>query len=137
FGDFPRLAPARATGLTSALGFPVILGDEVLAIFEFYSIDKRRPNRTTLGAVDQLGRILGDIWVRKRSEAALRASEERWRLVFETSTLGILLIDHDLKIVAANRALHAMLGYTDEELCSVSPFDLLAEEERDVARSRL
>ncbi len=58
-------------------------------------------------------------------------------MVFETSTLGILLIDHDLKIVAANRALHAMLGYTDEELCSVSPFDLLAEEERDVARSRL
>ena len=114
-----RLEAVHAAGLATALVFPVVLGDEVLAIFEFFSIDKRRPNRTTLDAVGQLGRILGDIWVRKRSEAALRTSEERWRSVFESSTLGISLTDHNLKFIATNRALQTMLGYSGEELHSL------------------
>src|SRR5262245_61548811 len=84
FADFPRLEAARNAGLATALLFPIILGDEVLAIFEFFSVEQRPPDRTILGAVEQLGRILGDIWVRKRSEAALRVSEVRWRSVFET-----------------------------------------------------
>ena len=137
FGRFPRLKAAQAEGLQTALVFPVILGDEVLAIFELYSIDRRRPDRTVLGALDQLGRILGDIWVRKRSEAALRASEERWRSVFETSTLGIMLNDHNMKFVASNQALQAMLGYTADELCELSPIDLMTEEDREEARRRL
>jgi PAS domain S-box-containing protein len=136
FGGFQRLKAAQAEGLKTALVFPVILGDEVLAIFELYSIDRRRPDRIVLGSLDQLGRILGDIWVRKRSEAALRASEERWRSVFETSTLGIMLSDHDMKFVASNRALQAMLGYTADELRQLSPTDLMVEDDRDDARRR-
>ena len=83
--------PALDAGLKTALVFPVILGDEVLAMFECYSRDKRRPDRTTSARSISSARILGDIWVRKRSEAALRASEQRWRSVFETSTLGVSL----------------------------------------------
>ncbi len=137
FAKLPRLQAACDAGLKTALVFPVILGDEVLAVFEFFSTDKRPPNRTTLGAVDQLGRILGDIWVRKRSEAALRASEERWRSVFETSTLGISLADHNLRFVATNRALQTMLGYSDGELQSLSPIEIIAEDERATGRRRL
>ena len=137
FGKFPRLEAARRAGLKTAMVFPVILGDEVLAVFEFFSTERRRPDRTALGAVDQLGRILGDIWARKRSEAALRASEERWRSVFETSTLGISLVDHHLRFVATNRAMQSMLGYTAEELHELSPLDLIAEDEREASRGRL
>ena len=132
-GSSHRLEAVREAGLTTALVFPVVLGDEVLAIFEFFSIDKRRPDRTTIDAVGQLGRILGDIWVRKRSEAALRTSEERWRSVFETSTLGISLTDHNLKFIATNRALQTMLGYSGEELRNLSPLDIMAEEEREAS----
>ena len=49
--------------------------------------------------------LVGEVEMRKsrerelqESEARLRASEERWRLVFENSTLGIMLTDHDQKI---------------------------------------
>ena len=38
-------------------------------------------------------------------------SEERWRSVFETSTLGIILTDHNHRFLDTNRALQAMLGY--------------------------
>ncbi len=136
FAPFPRLRPAHAAGLKTALVFPVILGDEVLAVFECYSREKRKPDRTALGAVDQLGRILGDFWVRKRSEAALRASEQRWRSVFEMSSLGVSLVDHKMNILATNQALQDMLGYSAEEMLKLDPADLLHEEDRGAGRSR-
>ena len=88
--------------------------------------------------------LIGEVETRKRrehelqeSEARLRASEERWRSVFETSTLGIMLTDHDHRFLATNRALQAMIGYTAQELKELSPVDLIAEEEREAARRRL
>src|SRR5262245_51394980 len=88
--------------------------------------------------------LVGEVETRKsreralqESEARLRASEERWRSVFETSTLGIMLTDHDLRLLATNRALQVMIGYTAQELQKFSPVDLMAEEEREGARRRL
>ena len=81
-----------------------------------------------------------DIDDRKRaadqSEAALHASEERWQSVFETSTLGISLLDHNLKYLTANSAFQKMIGYSIEELRSLSPLDILHEEERHAAQAR-
>jgi PAS domain S-box-containing protein len=53
-----------------------------------------------------------------RRTAALRASEARFRAIFEDSVLGIALLDPKGEIVACNPALQAMMGYTEEELCS-------------------
>lgn len=71
------------------------------------------------------------------SEARLRTSEERWRSVFETSTLGIMLTNHDGKFVATNRALQAMVGYSEQELLELSPVELMMEDERGAGQSRL
>src|SRR5262245_52626281 len=88
--------------------------------------------------------LVGEVETRKRrerelqeSEARLRASEERWRSVFETSTLGIMLTDQDHRFLATNRALQTMIGYTAQELQKLSPVDLIAEEGREEARHRL
>jgi len=88
--------------------------------------------------------LVSEVEMRKRrerelqdSEARLRMSEERWRLMFETSTLGIMLVDHELKFLVTNRALQAMLGYSAQELVGLSPVDLMVEEERDAGRHRL
>ena len=88
--------------------------------------------------------VVGEVEMRKgrerelqQSEARLRASEERWRLVFENSTLGIMLTDHNLRFLATNRALQTMIGFTAQELQNLSPVDLVAEEEREPTRRRL
>src|SRR6476661_5728907 len=88
--------------------------------------------------------LVGEVEMRKsrerelqESEARLRASEERWRLVFENSTLGIMLTDHDHRFLATNRALQTMVGYTAQELLKLSPVDIIFEEEREGARRRL
>ena len=75
--------------------------------------------------------------VRKRSETALQASEERWRSMFEASNLGISIIDQNLHYIATNTAFQAMLGYTDNELQQLTPLDVTVEEDLDVTRKRI
>ena len=52
---------------------------------------------------------------RQQAETALRSSEEKYRLLVEGTTEGILMIIHD-RPVYANKTLLQRLGYTEEEL---------------------
>jgi len=64
-------------------------------------------------------RLLGtaqDITERRQAEMRLRASEERFRAIFEGAGLGIVLWDLEGRIMTANAAQLRMLGYRDEEL---------------------
>jgi two-component system, cell cycle sensor histidine kinase and response regulator CckA len=48
--------------------------------------------------------------------ALLRESEERFRAMFELAPIGAGVVDLDRRVVASNRALERMLGYTPHEL---------------------
>jgi len=61
--------------------------------------------------------ILGfDITERKRTEEALRASEKRFRELFDGAPVGYHEIDKEGKITRVNRTELDMLGYTAEEM---------------------
>src|SRR5260370_2260751 len=67
---------------------------------------------------------------RRKAEEALRASEERWRKLFENTSAGIALVTPDGRFIAANLALQKMLGYTEEELQSLTSLEVSHEEDR-------
>jgi PAS domain S-box-containing protein len=71
---------------------------------------------------------------RKRAEQALRASEERWRTVFETSSVGIATSDENLRISAANSAFQRIVGYTEDELREMKWLDLTHEDDRSLTQ---
>jgi PAS domain S-box-containing protein len=135
--SLPRLQAARDTGIKAAFAFPIMLEDRVLAVFEFLSDHTRAPERAFLDTVEKLGRILGDSLVRKRSEAALRVSEERWRSVFEHSTFGLTLIDLSMRYLMANAAFQAMMGYSEAELRERTPIDISLDEDKERSRAFL
>jgi len=58
--------------------------------------------------------------------AQLRISEERWRNLFETSSVGIAITEPNGKVLRANQALQAMLGYEESTLRLMSLSDLMA-----------
>jgi PAS domain S-box-containing protein len=58
--------------------------------------------------------------------AQLRISEERWRNLFETSSVGIAITEPNGKILRANHALQAMLGHEEVTLRLMSLSDLMA-----------
>ena len=72
-----------------------------------------------------------DITARKQSEEAIREahaqlarSEERWRSVFENSAVGVALADLSGRYLAANPVFQQMVGYSEEELRSLSFLDI-------------
>jgi PAS domain S-box-containing protein len=60
--------------------------------------------------------ISRDVTARKRAEAAVRASEEQYRAIFNASVDGMLLWDADHRIVDVNEVFLEMHGYRREEL---------------------
>jgi len=63
----------------------------------------------------QIGGIRKDITDRKEAENALRKSEERFRSIYENSTVGIYRTTPEGKILLANPALVKLLGYSSFE----------------------
>ena len=57
-----------------------------------------------------------DVTERRRAEEGMRKSEERFRKLFESNTIGIAIADLAGRTLEANDAYLAMLGYKREEL---------------------
>jgi PAS domain S-box-containing protein len=74
---------------------------------------------------------------RTKAEEALRASEDRWRKLFENSSAGIALCAPDGRFIAANLALQKMLGYTEEELQGLTPKEFTLEEDLAATEARI
>ena len=72
--------------------------------------------------------LSGDDPKRMRTEEALRNVEERWRSVFENSTIGVALADLKGRLLAVNPTYQKMLGYTEEEFQTLSFLDFTHED---------
>ncbi len=78
-------------------------------------------------AKDEPIRIEGtflDITEQKRTEEALRESEERFRMIFEKGQFGLAISDSNFRFIAVNPAFCQMLGYTEDELTKFSFTDI-------------
>jgi len=69
----------------------------------------------------QFATLTKDVTERRKMEEALRESEERFRSTFEHAAVGIGLISHRCEWLWLNRTFCHILGYSQEELRSLSP----------------
>jgi PAS domain S-box-containing protein len=111
----------------------------------------RRKDGTTLPVLvedrvlrDSAGKITGiratiqDITERKHAEAALRESEAKYRQLVEYAPSGIFEIDlNTLKFLNVNDVMCEVMGYSKEQLFSMSPIELLTEESRNLLAERM
>jgi signal transduction histidine kinase/CheY-like chemotaxis protein/HPt (histidine-containing phosphotransfer) domain-containing protein len=66
--NFPRAPVASREGLHSAFGFPLLLGDRVLGVMEFFSREIREPDQALLEMLTTVGTQLGQFIDRKRAQ---------------------------------------------------------------------
>jgi len=84
---------ARAFGLRAAVAIPVLSREEVVAVLTFYMRERREEDAGLLALVSVVAGQLGSVIQRKRTEEALRASEEKFRAVAETASDAIVVAD--------------------------------------------
>ena len=87
--NFPRARLAGAIEVTSGFAFPVLIGQKVAAVLEFFSREGRERDDDLIDVAARAGTILGRVIERQRAERALRDSEEQIRLM--TDNIPILI----------------------------------------------
>ncbi len=89
------------------------------------------------GTIAHFIAIKEDISARKRVEAALRESEQRFRLLFEQAAVGIKRLDPQGRMLEVNDTLCGILGYSHDELLKLSLEDITHSEDLPQERAEL
>ncbi|MDB5291465.1 MAG: hypothetical protein JWL69_2706 [Phycisphaerales bacterium] len=113
--NFPRKPAAARVGLHGAFGFPVLLGEQVLGVMEFFTREVRPPDHQMLTMMLVIGGQIGQFIERRRSERLLLGSEARNRAVLETALDCIVSMDHQGRVIEWNPAAERTFGYTRDE----------------------
>ena len=111
-------------------------------VYRSVTADKATPVRAVFTPIHLEGRgviggvgIVEDITERRRSEAALRESEEHYRSLVENADEAILVIQ-DGKIQFVNTRAVAAFGYSVQEFISIPVFELVHPEDREMVIRR-
>ncbi len=119
--NFPRKKVAKEIGIKSGFAFPALEGSKVVAVLEFYSVERVEPQKITLELVEHLGAILGRVTERKRAESSLRLAHgeitsKAAQLVQANNELTeyAYVVSHDLK--APLRAIRTYAQFLAKDL---------------------
>jgi diguanylate cyclase (GGDEF)-like protein/PAS domain S-box-containing protein len=133
---FRRKPSCAKFGLRSAYSFPVLAGNAVIGVMEFFGREVRHPDEMLLQITDSIGRQIGQFIQRKEAEEALGMSEERFRATFEQAGVGMglrALDPRNPRWLRVNQKLCEIFGYTEEELLQLNTVDLTPPEDRATA----
>jgi len=121
-----------------------LAGDDPIDQYEFRIVTagaetrwiEIRPVRITWEGQPATLNFAIDVTERKRAEAALRASEERYRAVIEHANEAIFIVDGD-HIVFANPETETLVGMSMDELIDRSFFERIHEDDLELVRTTI
>ncbi len=133
---FPGLLPTFKAGLRSMISVPLISKDQVIGVL---FLQATKPNAYTEGTLRLVERVANQITgaianaqlfaEHKRTEEALRESEERFRDLYDNAPLGYHEYDAEGRITNVNQTDLDMLGYSREEMVGQYMWKFNVEEE--------
>jgi PAS domain S-box-containing protein len=142
FGWLEQLHPDDSAPAMAAWGAAVASGEDFRAEFRIRRHDGeyRWFDTRAVRFHDAQGQVVKwfgsntDITERKRTEDALRESEERFRAIFKHSTVGMSLTATDGKLLRINKAFADMLGYSIDKVKQLNFAQITYPD--DIAESR-
>src|SRR5258708_13760985 len=125
-GFEPEIAEAgNGAGLHSALAFPVLSGDELVAILEFFSETRVEADPALREILTEIAQLLGQRHVRAQAQGTLRNSEGQYPLLFEANPNPMWVYDvESLRFLAVNNAAIEQYGWTREQFLQMTFRDI-------------
>lgn len=114
--NFPRGDACQSPYIASAVGFPVLSDDNVVAILEFFAYQPAKQDDALMQTFSILGVQIGRILEHKAINEALAKAQRQSSLLLKSVGEGIYGIDLKGEITFANPAAAKMLGWHETKL---------------------
>src|SRR5688572_6834927 len=135
--NFPRAGVASKEGLHAALGVPICAANDVLGVMEFFAREIRVPDDHVLQMMEGIGSQIGRFMEQKNAEDAMRASEKRFRDLFEDAPIAYHETDTEGIVRRVNRAECLLLGREPSQIIGKHAWELLAPEAQERSREAM
>jgi two-component system CheB/CheR fusion protein len=119
-----RAQKAGNLGVKGGFAFPVLVGERVLAVMEFFTPEAATPDMELLGVVGQIGTELGRVVERTRAEEKLHKLSR----AVEQSPNSVIITDTEGTMEYVNPAFTEVTGYSAEEAIGKNPCILKTQE---------
>lgn len=117
---FLRRALARKARLASCFAVPVLSGNKVVAVLEYYAPTPQPPSAKFLEVMEYVGLQLGLIFERVQAYTALTVREQCARQILDSARDAFIGIDTADRITAWNLAAEETFGWTHTEVLGKS-----------------
>ncbi len=115
--NFPRAPVAAKEGLHAAFGFPILAGNDVIGVIEFFSHEIRDPDEDLLNMIGAIGSQIGQFIKRKEVESQIVKLSK----AVEQSPNTVIITDIKGNIEYVNPRGFYLTGYTPEEVIGKNP----------------
>ncbi|MHB1022010.1 MAG: PAS domain S-box protein [Acidobacteriaceae bacterium] len=131
---FLRHVAAMADGLFSGWGFPIRVGNEVIATMQFYSQQRRKRDPELMSTVETICSSLGQFLVQAEQEKQVNELNRQKESVLNAVADGIFGTNSEGHVAFVNPAAARMLGASIPELVG-RPVHEIVHEHRDDGES--
>ena len=119
---------AKREGMVAFAGYPLVVGDQLVGVMAMFSRHPLSPN--VLGSMAAVANQIALGIERKRSEEEHLASEEQYRLLFDSNPHSMWVYDQEtFAFLAVNDAALRHYGYSREEFLAMTALDIRPPEE--------
>ena len=108
--NFPRTATARNIGLKTAVGIPILSGDKVIAVIEFFMRESRSKSEQLVKVIAAIAAQLNLVMERKRAEEELSQTNEILQSILSNMGDAVIVADKDGRLLVFNPVAERFFG---------------------------
>jgi len=135
--NFPRVDAARKSGLKAALGVPIVSGDEIIAVLEFFLSEPREEDERLVKVISAVAAQIGLVCERKLAEQKLVYEKELLETTINSMPGIFYLFTSEGRYLRWNKNHEEVSGYTAEEMTQRHPLDFFVLDEKQFITDRI